>query len=143
MLALTLMLMINVEMVKCDSQSLQFKDENNIYDIDFFNVHFIDENRTQACEYLTKQQNIQLEKEPLAQNAYYIYIDEKLFQEILLEKEWAKVNLNYPEYLHQIKTEHVRVNAFVSMVSIKNHSFFILSGLFILVLLCFVIYNWL
>ncbi|MGN1343223.1 MAG: hypothetical protein ACI4U3_01495 [Traorella sp.] len=135
--------MINVEMVKCDSQSLQFKDENNIYDIDFFNVHFIDENRTQACEYLTKQQNIQLEKEPLAQNAYYIYIDEKLFQEILLEKEWAKVNLNYPEYLHQIKTEHVRVNAFVSMVSIKNHSFFILSGLFILVLLCFVIYNWL
>ena len=111
---------------------------------DFFNILFNGKDeRISACQYLLQTHEIELEQEPLAQNAYYIYVDEKLFQEVAVEKGWARINLNYPEYLHEIKEETREVNAKEHTVNVNNASLFILCTLFFLILLCGGIALWL
>lgn len=129
-------LFLLVSIVSCNEEVLILQDEYNLYNIDFFNLIFYsDENRIEACKYLNNGE-ITIEKEPLAKESYYIYVDNQLIQEIAVENEWAKTNLNYPEYLHIIeKDETIIVNTDVE-IERNNYSIIILLSLFFIFLIC-------
>lgn len=144
MLALSLLLLFNVQYTACDTNQLIFTQEEKNYSIDFFNVLFYDEqSHLKACEYLKNSDVIELEEEPLVENAYYIYTDGKLFQSVIIEKGWARVNMEFKGYLHSLKSEEVIVLANYEKVNRNNLSLWILSGLLILFCLCLFLAIWL
>lgn len=143
MVILSLFLFIGVEYSVCDENKLIFKEDNQIYDIDFFNLIFVDDkSRSLTCEYLSQANSIEIEKEPLAQNSYYIYVDDKLLHEIVIDQGWAKINLNYPEYLHQIKKNDEVISLNVNQYNKNNRSFYILTRLLFVFVGCLFIFMW-
>ncbi len=125
---MSLFLLVNV--VSCNEEVLILQDEYNLYNIDFFNLIFYsDENRIEACRYLNNGE-ITIEKEPLAKDGYYIYVDNQLIQEVAVENEWAKIILNYPEYLHIIEEDEVKVVTADVQTSRNNYSIIVLFSLF-------------
>lgn len=125
---MSLFLLANV--VSCNEEVLILQNEYNVYNIDFFNLIFYsDEKRIEACKYLSNGE-ITIEKEPLAIDGYYIYVDNQLIQEIAIENEWAKIILNYPEYLHIIEEDKSVVITKDVHISRNNHSITLLLSLF-------------
>ena len=125
---MSLFLLVNV--VSCNEEVLILQDEYDLYNIDFFNLIFYsDEKRIEACKYLNNGE-ITIEKEPLAKEGYYIYVNDQLIQEIALKNEWAKINLNYPEYLHIIEEDEIMVVNTNMKTERNNYSIITLLSLF-------------
>ena len=136
MLILGLLFMQNVEYVECNQKYLILTDEQTTYNIDFFNVVFYkDENRLEACRYLEDAEKIEIEEEKYVSNAYYIYVDGKLLQEIIVDEELGKQNIHYVEYLHNFEKKEQKVIANYENMSRNNRSFYILGFLFLFVML--------
>lgn len=141
---LSLLLLTNVNYKVCDETRLVFENEEKEYQIDFFNVLFYDEqSRLKACEYLKESSLIELQEEPNAENAYYIYVNDQLFQTKLIENKWARVNVNFEEYLHDLKQKEVIVSADYDLPKRENASLWVLLGLFLLLCLCGFLAVWL
>ena len=136
MLTLGLLFIQNVEYVECNQEHLKLLNEQMVYDIDFFNIVFYEENnRFEACRYLKEAEMIALEEEPSALNAYYIYVDGKLLQEILVEKGLGKQNINYVDYLYSFEKEEQKVLLNYHDINRNNRSIYILGIVFLFVLL--------
>lgn len=133
MLYLSLLLLVSVEYSQCDENHLVFTSPQNTYEIDFFNVLFYDEHsRLEACNLIQKASTIELERELLAKDAYYIYIDDRLLQKVVIDQELARVNINYPEYLHQFEKDEVITVAQYEQMNTNNSSIIVLSTLILL-----------
>ncbi len=136
MLILGLLFMQNVEYVECNQKYLILTDEQTTFNIDFFNVIFYkEENRLEACRYLEDAEKIEIEEEKYVSNAYYIYVDGKLLQEIIVDEELGKQNIHYVEYLHNFEKKEQKVIANYENMSRNNRSFYILGFLFLFVML--------
>lgn len=136
MFILSLLFMQSVEYVECNHEYLVLSDEEITYNIDFFNVIFYEEeNRLEACRYLKEAERIEIEEEKYVYNAYYIYVDGLLLQEIIVEEELGKQNINYVEYLHDFEKEEQRVMANYEIVHRNNRSIYILGFLFLFLIL--------
>lgn len=134
---MSLLLWVNVSLARCDETQLVFMNEETQIQTDFFNVLFYDESgRQQACEYLKKAEIIQLEEEVTMDNAYYIYIDEVLLQSKLINEGVARVNVEFEGYLHKLQKDEVIVIAQNEKPERENSSLWVLSGLFLLCILC-------
>lgn len=130
---MSLFLFVNV--IVCNEEVLVLQDEYEVYDIDFFNlVFYSDEKRIEACKYLYNGE-IKLEQEPLAKDSYYIYVDNQMIQEIAVEKQWAKINFNYSEYLHIIEKDEVISVSYNNEVVRNNNAIIFLVSIF----LCFLL----
>lgn len=140
MLTLSLLFMQSVEYVECNQNYLILKDEQMTYDIDFFNVIFYeDDSRIEACRYLNEADTIEIEEEKYVLNGYYIYVDGKLLQEIIVEKDLGKQNIHYVGYLHNFEDKEQKIMANYENMNRNNHSFYVLGFLFLFLLisLCF------
>lgn len=136
MLVLGLLFMQSVEYVECNQNDLILADEQTTYHIDFFNVVFyIDENRLEACRYLEEAETIEIEEEKHVLNAYYIYVDGILLQEIIVEEELGKQNIHYVDYLHNFEKKEQKVIANYENISRNNRSLYILGFLFLFLIL--------
>ena len=136
MLVLGLLFMQSVEYVECNQNDLILTDEQTTYNIDFFNVVFYkDENRLEACRYLEEAETIEIEEEKHVSNAYYIYVDGILLQEIIVEEELGKQNIHYVDYLHNFEKKEQKVIANYENISRNNRSFYILGFLFLFLML--------
>lgn len=128
--------MHSVEYVECNQEHLILIDEEITYDIDFFNVIFYENSgREEACRILQDAKTIVIEEEKIVDNAYYIYVDEKLLQEIIVEKELGKQNIKYVGYLHNFEKNEHNVVADYQHKNRNNRSFYILGFLFLFLLL--------
>lgn len=135
MLILGLLFMQSVEYVECNQENLILTDEQTTYNIDFFNVIFYkEENRLVACRYLEEAERIEIESEKHVSNAYYIYVDGILLQEIIVDEELGKQNIHYVEYLHNFEKKEQKVMANYENMSRNNRSFYILGFLFLFVM---------
>ena len=136
MLVLGLLFMQSVEFVECNQNYLILTDEQTTYNIDFFNVIFYkEENRLEACRYLEDAEKIEIEEEKYVSNAYYIYVDGILLQEIIVDEELGKQNIHYVEYLHNFEKKEQKVMANYENISRNNRSFYILGFLFLFLML--------
>ena len=133
-------LFLLASVVTCNEEVLIINVGMEQYDIDFFNLIFYsDESRIEACKFLENKE-ITLEKEPLGKDSYYIYANNRLIQEIAIEEEWAKINLNYPEYLHIIEEDEMVISINSTKRNTNNHSIFILISMFFIFLVSFSLY---
>ena len=133
----SLLLWSSVSLVRCDETQLLFMNEEVQIQTDFFNILFYEEEgRQKACEYLEKAEVIQLEEEIMAENAYYIYTDEVLLQSKLIDEGLARVNIEFEGYLHKLQKEEVIVVAQSEKIKRENPSIWVISGLFVLCILC-------
>ena len=132
MFILGLLFMQSVEYVECNQKYLILTDEKTTYNVDFFNVIFYkEENRLEACRYLEEAEIIEIEEEKYVSNAYYIYVDGILLQEMIVEEELGKQNIHYVEYLHNFEKKEQKVIANYENMSRNNRSFYILGFLFL------------
>lgn len=136
MFILSLLFMQSVEYVECNQEYLILMDEETTYHVDFFNVIFYkEENRVEACKYLENADKIEIEEEKYVSNAYYIYVDGLLLQELIVEEELGKQNINYVEYLHNFEKKEQKVIANYENIKRNNRSFYILGFLFLFLML--------
>ena len=136
MLVLGLLFMQSVEFVECNQKDLIVTDEQTTYHIDFFNVIFYkEENRLEACRYLEEAETIKIEEEKYVSNAYYIYVDGILLQEIIVDEGLGKQNIHYVDYLHNFEKKEQKVIANYENISRNNRSFYILGFLFLFLIL--------
>ena len=136
MLVLGLLFMQSVEFVECNQKDLIVTDEQTTYHIDFFNVIFYkEENRLEACRYLEEAEIIKIEEEKYVSNAYYIYVDGILLQEIIVDEGLGKQNIHYVDYLHNFEKKEQKVMANYENISRNNRSLYILGSLFLFLIL--------
>lgn len=133
-------LFLLASVITCNEEVLIINDGIEQVNIDFFNLVFYnEETRIKTCKYLENKE-ITLEKEPLGKDSYYIYVNDKLIQEIAVEEEWAKINLNYPEYLHIIEKDEKMISTNTIKRNINNNSIFVLMSMFFVFLVSFCLY---
>ncbi len=134
---MSLFLLIPVTVETCDEQQLVFQSENERIETVFFNLLFFDSSKKiEACNYLKKAEKIELEEEMQVENGYYIYTDGKMLQKIAIEMKWARINFDFEDYLYQIESEDMLVNANEEKLDYQNSSILILSFVLLLLLLC-------
>lgn len=134
---LSLFLMLNVNLQSCTETELILQNEEKTYNIDFFNILFHSkEDRMIACKFLEESEKIELEEEPLIENAYYIYIDNQLLQERLVDEDLARVNVSFAGYRHDLNKQEVLTISEYQSENKKNRSIAIISGFFGLFLIC-------
>ena len=132
MFILGLLFMQTVEYVECNEEYLILMGEEITYNIDFFNVIFYEEsNRLEACRYIEEANEIKIEEEKYIFNAYYIYVDGILLQEMIVKEELGKQNIHYVDYLHNFEKKEQKVIANYENIKRNNRSFYILGFLFL------------
>lgn len=136
MFVLGLLFMQSVEYVECNQEYMIFSNEENTYNIDIFNVVFYEENgKMEVCKYLSEAGIIEIEEEKYVPNAYYIYLDGKLLQEIIVEEGLGKQNIHYIGYLHNFEMNETHVMSEYRKENNENRSIYILGFLFLFLLL--------
>lgn len=132
--------MLGVEYNTCSEKQLILESQNEVLQIDFFNVIFYDESsRLKTCEYLKEAEKIELEEEPYAKDAYYIYVDGKLLQEIIIDSQLGKKNVDYVEYKYDLEEKEIFTMTHMNQPIRTNRSFFILGIVLLGICLSFII----
>lgn len=133
---LSLLLFSSVQIESC-GDVIVVMNQNQRTTIQLFNVIYNDqESREKACSYLKKAEKVELIEEPLAQSAYYIKVDGRIFQEVIIEQDWGRIEVCFPEYLYlNEKTEEsIPVMSSAILKTNANHSITIVAALAIVVL---------
>lgn len=123
-----------VTLEKCNEKQLIFLQDEQIIEADFFNIIFHDPAaRVHACEMIENADKIKIEKDKLIQEEnYYIFLDGKLLQEILIQEDMAEIMIDYPDYKYISQMQKKEITAVMSepvrMIN-TNRSWIILISL--------------
>lgn len=134
-LLLSLLLFSTIQIESC-GESVTLMHQNQRMTIQLFNILYNDqESIEKACSYLEKADKIELIEEPLVKDAYYIKVDGQIFQEIIIEQDWGRIEVAFPEYLYlnEKEEEAISVMSHAVVKTTSFHSIGILVGMAFLV----------
>ena len=114
-----------VTLAYCDEEKLVFMQEEEMIEASIFNIAVDQEDWEQVCQYLEQAEQLRLEKETLIHEEsfdVYIWADEKLLQQVILEKEWGRSLINHPEYQYAKKMKKEEMIAVIAPnIAVSTH----------------------
>ncbi len=109
--------------MRCGNNEVEIMYENNWYSIELFNV-FV-EDGVNVCEYVGGE-NYSVEFEPLVALTQpyqaYVFIDDELLQQKLIEEEKATIKINNPNYAYVLTEKDLAVEVIAEAEEEKEYS---------------------
>ncbi|MEG0315245.1 MAG: hypothetical protein RR646_08315 [Erysipelotrichaceae bacterium] len=95
----------NVSIKTCTTESIQVELNNDVIEIELFNINITKDGKEYLCRYLNEakehKKDIKIEVDNIKQELplkVYLFIDNELVQSKLIDKDMATIKINNPEY---------------------------------------------